>query len=242
MAGKGENISYIKGKLTWRMRAAAGTESVSMFLFVLSELWRSFDNEQGRKWDTLGLHNLGTYCKRGSRAETWDNYCLQLPVARKTHQLIGDKTEAETESVFYIRHKQITSNRDSNYEWSNRLSHLGSLYIVLTKGTVVSMRINYVEKLRKRQLKGNKCLWLAFCMWHGIPCFHSQNNVGAQLLFLLELEFSAAWYGQIPITMRAPIQHSDAILKMRREGKKKLWSFPVAGEQSECSRLGKEEK
>lgn len=129
------------------MRAAAGTESVSVFLFVLSEMWKSFDNEQGRKWDTLGLHNLRTYCKRGSRAETWDNYGLQLPVAPKKHiSWLEIKEEQGTEPMFYIQHWPITSSRDSNYEWSNRLSHLGSPYIKLIKGTPVSIGRTYLSQ------------------------------------------------------------------------------------------------
>lgn len=115
------------------MRAAAGTQPVSVFLFVFSEMWKSFDNEQARKWDALGLHNLRTHCERGSRAETWDNVGPRLPAAPRTHQLIGDKTGEEAKSAFHDPHQLETiregtttkiSQIASNYKRNNRLSHL----------------------------------------------------------------------------------------------------------------------
>lgn len=47
-----------------------------VFLFLWSEMWKSFDNEPSGARDAHGLHNWRTYCKRGSSAETRDNLSL----------------------------------------------------------------------------------------------------------------------------------------------------------------------
>lgn len=62
-----------------QLQGGMGIGSVSVFLFVWSEMWKSFDNEQSRKRDAHSLHNWRTYCKGGSSAETWDNLDLNFP-------------------------------------------------------------------------------------------------------------------------------------------------------------------
>lgn len=77
-------------KKTQSCRVGIGWGSV--FLFVWSEMWKSFDNKQSRKRDAHSLHNWRTYCKGGSTTETWANFGLNFPESEESVSWFRVKT------------------------------------------------------------------------------------------------------------------------------------------------------
>lgn len=73
-----------------------GTGWGSVFLFVWSEMWKSFDNKQSRKRDAHSLHNWRTYCKGGSTTETRDNFGSNFPEPEESVSWFRVKQEWES--------------------------------------------------------------------------------------------------------------------------------------------------
>lgn len=179
---------------------------------------------------------------------------LDFPRPQEHISWLGIKQERRPSLPFMIRTNWKPSEREQQQKYLKSHQIINGIIDFLIWGHVdkraqlVIMRTNLSQRVYNRSQKGRECMWLGVQIhahdtpfqvewtkqrWHtAFICLFSSHS-------LLQLRTSA-----FPQQCKAPIQHNAAILKMCTDEKKKkarviLWSFPVAGEQREGSRLGK---